>query len=57
MRQIIELTHADIVQTIADHYDVDCGQINLIIKEEYLGYGPMEHEGYRLTATITLKEG
>lgn len=57
MRQIIELTHADIVQTIADHYDVDCGQINLIIKEEYLDYGPMEHEGYRLTATITLKEG
>lgn len=53
MKQIIELTHEDIIKTIANTYDVDIGKVKLEIKKEWI---TQRDEVYKASATITLQE-
>lgn len=44
MKYFIELNEADIVQIIADHFEVSSTNVNLDIEKQTVGYGPMEHD-------------
>lgn len=44
MKYFIELNEPDIVQIIAEHFDVPTGNVSLEIEKQTVGYGPMEHD-------------
>lgn len=45
----------DIVQALADHFNVDRAKVNLTVKIRTEGYGPTEHQFPEVSAVI--KEG
>lgn len=44
MKYFIELNEADIVQIIAEHFEVSFSNVSLDIEKQTVGYGPMEHD-------------
>lgn len=55
MRTVIELTEKDIIQTIANSFDVDTSCVILKCSEVWKGYGRNEHKGYEISARIIAK--
>ena len=57
MRTVVELNEEDIIQTIANAFDVDANKVVLEYKEVWKGYGPNEYKANVVMATVTLKSG
>lgn len=57
MRTVVELSQKDIIQTIANAFDVDVSKVVFTCKEEWQGYGPNEYKEMVATAKVTLKDG
>ena len=57
MRTIVELSEEDIIQAIANAFDVDANKVTLSHKKALVGYAQNEHEEQVVTATVTLKNG
>ena len=55
MRTIVELNEKDIVQTIANAFDVDIDKVSLKYSEVSRGYGQNEHIEYVFSASVVLK--
>ena len=55
MEKILRLNEQDIVQALADHFNVDRAKVNLTVKIRTEGYGPTEHQFPEVSADI--KEG
>ena len=55
MEKILRLNEQDIVQALADHFNVDRAKVNLTVKIRTEGYGPTEHQFPEVSAVI--KEG
>ncbi len=52
MEKLIKLNEHDILQALADHFDVDCAKVSLKIEKQWEGYGPTEHQALKISATI-----
>ena len=52
MRTVIELTEKDIIQTIANAFDVDIDRVTLNYSEVWKGYGQNEHKECEISAKI-----
>lgn len=52
MRTVIELTDKDIIQTIANAFDVDIDRVTLKYSEVLKGYGQNERKECEISATI-----
>lgn len=57
MRTVVELSEKDIIQTIANAFDVDANKVALAYKEIWVGYAQNEHKEPRVVATVTLNGG
>lgn len=55
MERIIKLNENDIIQVIANHFDVDRKNVTLTIDVSYEGYGSAEHKVYKASATVKEK--
>ena len=55
MEKLIKLNERDIIQVIADHFDVDRNHVCLKIDRTWEGYGPAEHEVYKISAFVDQK--
>lgn len=44
MEKILRLNEQDIIQALADHFNVDRAKVNLTVKIRTEGYGPTEHQ-------------
>lgn len=55
MEKLLKLDGNDIIQVLADHFNVDRGKVCLTIKSKTEGYGPTEHQVLEVSAVI--KEG
>lgn len=55
MEKLLRLNEQDIIQALADHFNVDCTKVNLMVKNKTEGYGPTEHQFPEVSAVI--KEG
>lgn len=55
MRTVIELTQEDIVQTLANSFDVDTNCVTLKYSEVLEGYGQNEHKECEFSARIIIK--
>lgn len=55
MEKLLKLDGNDIIQVLADHFNVDRANVCLTIKVETEGYGPAEHQVPKVNAVI--KEG
>ena len=55
MEKILRLNEQDIIQALADHFNVDRAKVNLTVKIRTEGYGPTEHQFPEVSAVI--KEG
>lgn len=55
MEKILRLNEQDIIQALADHFNVDRAKVNLTVKIRTGGYGPTEHQFPEVSAVI--KEG
>ena len=55
MEKRLRLNEQDIVQALADHFNVDRAKVNLTVKIMTEGYGPTEHQFPEVSADI--KEG
>lgn len=55
MRTVVELGERDVLQIIANSFDVDTKAVQLFAKEEWRGQGPMERKVHVVTARVTLK--
>lgn len=55
MEKLLRLDEQDIIQVLADHFDVDRANVCLTIKSKTEGYGPTEHQVPEVSAVI--KEG
>ena len=53
--KILRLNEQDIIQALADHFNVDRAKVNLTVKIRTEGYGPTEHQFPEVSAVI--KEG
>ena len=52
MRTVIELTEKDIIQTLANAFDVDTNCVTLKYDEVWKGCGQSEHKVYEASARI-----
>ena len=52
MEKILRLNEQDIVQALADHFNVDRAKVNLTVKIRTEGYGPTEHQFPEVSAVI-----
>ena len=57
MRTIVELNHQDIIQAIANVYDVDSSKVMLTCTKTWVGYAQNEHEELSITAKVVLNNG
>lgn len=57
MRTIVELNEKDIVQTIANAFDVDIDKVSLKYSEVSRGYDQNEHIEYVFSASVVLQNG
>lgn len=55
MRTIIELTEKDIIQIIANSFDVDTDFVRLKYDEVWRGYAQNEHKECIVSAKVVLK--
>ena len=55
MEKLLRLDDQDIIQVLADHFNMDRANVNLTVKMETEGYGPTEHQFPEVSAVI--KEG
>lgn len=55
MRTIVELSEKDIIQTIANTFDVDIDKVSLRYSEVSRGYGQNEHTEHVFSASVVLK--
>lgn len=55
MRTVIELTEKDIIQTIANAFDVDTNFVKLKYDEVWRGYAQNEHKECIVSAKVVLK--
>lgn len=55
MRTVIELTEKDILQTIANSFDVDTNCVTLKYDEVWKGYGQNERKECEISARIITK--
>ena len=55
MEKLFRLNEQDIIQALADHFNVDRANVCLTIKSKTEGYGPTEHQVSEVSAVI--KEG
>lgn len=55
MERLIKLNEWDIVQVIADHYDVGHDKVALKLETTYEGCGPMEQPVCKATAIVREK--
>lgn len=55
MEKLLRLDDQDIVQALADHFNVDRAKVFLTITNQTEGYGPTEHQFPKVSAVI--KEG
>ena len=55
MRTVIELTEKDIIQTLANAFDVDTNCVTLKYDEVWKGYAQNEHKEYEVSARIITK--
>lgn len=56
MRTVIELTEKDIIQTIANAFDVDTNFVKLKYDEIWCGYAQNEHKECIVSAKVVLKD-
>ena len=52
MEKIFRLNEQDIIQVLAEHFNVDRANVCLIIKSKTEGYGPTEHQVPKVSAVI-----
>lgn len=52
MERFIKLNEQDIIQALADHYNVDRDRVRLKIESRWEGYGPTEHQVPTVSAII-----
>ena len=52
MKTVIELTEKDIIQTLANAFDVDTKCVTLKYNEVWKGYAQNEHKEYEVSARI-----
>lgn len=57
MRTVVELSEKDVIQTIANAFDVDANKVVLEYKDVWKGYGPNEYKACVVNAKVTLKSG
>ena len=57
MRTIVELSEKDIIQTIANAFDVDIDKVSLKYSEVSKGYGQNEHMERVFSASVVLQNG
>lgn len=57
MRTIVELSEKDIIQTIANAFDVDIDKVSLRYSEVSRGYGQNEHIEHVFSASVVLQNG
>lgn len=57
MRTIVELSEKDIIQTIANAFDVDIDKVSLKYSEVLRGYGQNEHIEHVFSASVVLQNG
>lgn len=57
MRTVVELNEKDIIQTIANAFDVDTNKVTLLYKEVWEGYSQNEHKKQVVAAMVTLIGG
>lgn len=55
MRTVIELTEKDIIQIIANSFDVDTNFVRLKYDEVWRGYAQNEHKECIVSAKVVLK--
>lgn len=55
MRTVIELTEKDIIQIIANSFDVDTNFVRLKYDEVWRGYAQNKHKEYMVSAKVVLK--
>ena len=55
MRTVIELTEKDIIQTIANSFDVDTNCVTLKYDEVWKGYGQYAYKKYEISARVITK--
>lgn len=56
MRTVVELSEKDIIQTIANAFDVDTNKVSLIYNEIWVGYAQNEHKDPTITAKVAINE-
>ena len=54
MEKILRLNEQDIIQALADHFNVDRAKVNLTVKIRTEGYGPTEHQFPEVSAVIVV---
>lgn len=57
MRTVVELNQEDIIQAIANAYDVDSSKVCLNCEKTWVGYAQNEHEELSVTAKVVLNNG
>lgn len=57
MRTVVELNEKDIIQTIANAFDVDTNKVALLYEEVWEGYAQNEHKKQVVAARVTLNGG
>lgn len=55
MEKLLRLDEQDIIQALADHFNVNRANVNLTVRMKTEGYGPTEHQFPEVSAVI--KEG
>lgn len=57
MRTVVELGEKDIIQIIANTFDVDVSKVKLDYEKFWVGYAQNEHEERSVTAKVILNIG
>lgn len=52
MKKVIHLDSHDITDIIAKHFGVATDSVNVCVKQEYEGQGPLEHKVSVVAATV-----
>lgn len=55
MQTIVELTEKDIIQTIANTFNVDTHRVTLKYDEIWVGYAQNEHKEYKISAKVIME--
>lgn len=52
MKTIISLDEKDIAKILAEKFKCDVSKVNVLVKESWVGFGPMERKLHRCAADI-----